>query len=173
MFKGCSLSYDSLRNIIKSVPSVTGDDKKIDITVADSAKYEMGGDERFIGAVIPRFNDGSYFSLNHNGWELRLTSTSGFTVEVNEDMTFSIHVSKTYETTGNPNVSIGIAINSSSVKPGEQTTATISVTDFYKTNGQNKPSYQSVTISFDGSGKLTQDIPIQINQIGPVVINGE
>lgn len=77
MFKGCGLSYASLNNILNALPQRTA---TIDITVADSAADDMAGDDRFRGVEVPPFNGSTYFSFTHNGWEVRLTSRTGFIV---------------------------------------------------------------------------------------------
>ena len=78
MFKGCSLSYTSLTNILNALPTRNGN--VIEITVADSVANDMVDDERFTDAEIPPFSGSTYFSFTHNGWEVRLTSQTGFVV---------------------------------------------------------------------------------------------
>jgi hypothetical protein len=80
MFKGCSLSYASLTNVLNALPQTTASGRFIEITVADSVKDDMEDDERFTDAEIPPFSGSTYFSFTYNGWEVRLTSQTGFIV---------------------------------------------------------------------------------------------
>lgn len=83
MFKGCSLSYTSLNNILNALPQTTESGRTIEITVADSVKDDMLSDAQWQGVSIPAYNSGNYYELTHNGWRVRLTSRTGFSV-VNE-----------------------------------------------------------------------------------------
>ena len=80
MFKGCSLSYASLTNVLNTLPQTTASNRFIEITVADSVADSMVDDSRFTDAEIPPFSGSTYFSFTHNGWEVRLTSQTGFIV---------------------------------------------------------------------------------------------
>lgn len=80
MFKGCSLSYASLTNVLNALPQTTASNRFIEITVADDAADSMVDDSRFTDAEIPPFSGSTYFSFTHNGWEVRLTSQTGFIV---------------------------------------------------------------------------------------------
>ena len=82
MFKGCSLNYISLNNILNALPVRNGN--VIEITVADSVKDDMLNVERWQGRTIPAHNSGSHYLFRHNGWEVRLTSQSGFEVVVGQ-----------------------------------------------------------------------------------------
>lgn len=78
MFWGCSLDYQSLNNILNSLPSLPG---TIHITVADSVKTDLVNDENFEDVEIPAYNSGNYYEFTHSsGWTIRLTSQSGFNV---------------------------------------------------------------------------------------------
>ena len=87
MFKGCGLSYASLNNILNALPQRTA---TIDITVADSAADDMADDERFRGAEVPPCYGSSSFNFAHNGWTIRLTSRSGFTVEQEQTTPYDV-----------------------------------------------------------------------------------
>jgi hypothetical protein len=80
MFKGCSLSYTSLNNILNALPQTTESGRTIEITVADSVKDVMLSDAQWQGVSIPAYNSGNYYELTHNGWRVRLTSRTGFSV---------------------------------------------------------------------------------------------
>ena len=76
MFKGCSLNYQSLNNILNALPSRSG---TIHITVADSVKNDLANDENFEDGEVPAYNSGNYYEFTHNsGWTIQLTSQSGF-----------------------------------------------------------------------------------------------
>lgn len=90
MFKGCSLSYASLTNILNALPQTTASGRFIEITVADSVFDDMVDDERFTDAEIPPFSGSTYFSFTHNGWEVRLTSQTGFIVGVDPYEAYAI-----------------------------------------------------------------------------------
>lgn len=81
MFKGCSLSYTSLNNILNALPTRNGN--VIEITVADSVKDDMLNDSQWQGVTIPAYNSSNYYEFTHNGWNVRLTSRTGFSV-INE-----------------------------------------------------------------------------------------
>ena len=93
MFKGCSLSYESLLNVLNALPQRTA---TIEITVADSAADDMAEDERFTDAEIPPFSGSTYFSFTHNGWEVRLTSQTGFIVSSLAPTPYDVTVANGY-----------------------------------------------------------------------------
>ena len=93
MFKGCSLSYASLNNVLNALPQRTA---TIEITVADSAADDMADDERFTDAEIPPFSGSTYFSFTHNGWEVRLTSQTGFIVSSLAPTPYDVTVANGY-----------------------------------------------------------------------------
>lgn len=78
MFKGCSLSYASLNNILNALPTRNGN--VIEITIADSVKDDMVNAGSWEGVSIPAYNSGNYYEFTHNGWNVRLTSRTGFTL---------------------------------------------------------------------------------------------
>ena len=78
MFKGCSLSYASLNNILNALPTRNGN--VIEITIADDVKDIMLEDLNWRGVTIPAYNSGNYYEFAHNGWNVRLTSRTGFEV---------------------------------------------------------------------------------------------
>ena len=79
MFKGCSLSYTSLNNILNALPTKNGN--VIEITVADSVKDDMVNAGSWEGVSIPAYDSGNYYEFTHNGWNVRLTSRTGFTLK--------------------------------------------------------------------------------------------
>ncbi len=81
MFKGCSLNYTSLNNILNALPTRNGN--VIEITLDDNVKDDMLNDSQWRGVTIPAHNSDSYYEITHNGWRVRLTSRTGFRV-VNE-----------------------------------------------------------------------------------------
>lgn len=76
MFYGCSLDYQSLNNILNSLPNLPG---TIHITVADSVKSDLENTGNWVGITIPAYNSGNYYTFTHNGWTVQLTSRTGFT----------------------------------------------------------------------------------------------
>lgn len=78
MFKGCSLSYTSLNNILNALPTRNGN--VIEITVADNVKDDMINAGSWAGVEVPPVHSGSYYGFTHNGWNVRLTSRTGFTL---------------------------------------------------------------------------------------------
>lgn len=96
MFKGCSLSYASLTNVLNAIPQTTASGRFIEITVADSVADDMVDDERFTDAEIPPFSGSTYFSFTHNGWEVRLTSQTGFVVSSLAPTPYDVTVANGY-----------------------------------------------------------------------------
>ena len=77
MFGGCALSYQSLLNILNVLPTVSTE-RYIDITISDSAVEDLITDERFADvSEIPAWGNSPY-TFYHNGWQIALTSTSGY-----------------------------------------------------------------------------------------------
>jgi hypothetical protein len=85
MFKGCSLSYTSLNNVLAALPARNGN--VIEITVADNVKDDMLNDPQWEGVSIPAHNSGNYYEFTHNGWNVRLTSRTGFAATESYDIT--------------------------------------------------------------------------------------
>lgn len=84
MFKSCSLNYTSLYNILAALPTRNGN--VIEITVADSVKDDMLNDPQWEGVSIPAHNSGNYYGFTHNGWNVRLTSRTGFSLSSSYDV---------------------------------------------------------------------------------------